>query len=335
MAKLTSPTSLVVNTEITIDEPTRTITLNAAGNLVAKDGVTLQAVYSKLVQLWATAGYQDSPVPMYAIDALSGQYQIGTDGSTFNGWKWADDTTRNMLRDGGWEEYDASGTLLRVYGGFIGLGSVNSGAQPYYQLTSTDAPTNFPFADQFNVGVQVLGDVDNGNFSKKTFAKAFVREQGKKYKDSVLADTGATGTGPFKTNFLISNEDDLNVVDNDAAMSGAPYSGITVAFYTADQNKTIGSGSYPFRIIIAGNGATKRQIYTKVQYLLREATDINTGGTAGTITGKTAATMLEFVGETVNTATGVFIDNFDADDTNDYVFKDQNGVTVATGTNTT
>ena len=73
MAKITSRAQLNVGTEIVIDEPGRTIRLVAAGNLVAKDGVTLQAVYSKLVDLWATATYQDSPFPMYAIDALSGQ----------------------------------------------------------------------------------------------------------------------------------------------------------------------------------------------------------------------------------------------------------------------
>jgi len=85
MAKLTSKTSLNVGTEIVVDETAKTIQLLAAGNLIFKDGVTLQAVYSKLVDLWATASYQDSPFPMYALDALSGQYQIGTDGSTFSG----------------------------------------------------------------------------------------------------------------------------------------------------------------------------------------------------------------------------------------------------------
>jgi hypothetical protein len=326
MPKLLSPADLNVGTEILVNESTKIITLVEAGNLIAKDGVTLQAVYSKLVQLWNTASYQDSPFPMYAIDALSGQFQIGTDGTTPNGWAWADDTTRNMLRDGGWAEYNLAGELERIYGGFIGLGSINTGAQPYYHLASIDAPTNFPFDDQFNVGIQVFGDSTNGNFDKRVFAKAFVREQGKKFKDSVLADTGATGTGAFKTNFLISNEDDLDIVANDGAMTSAPYDGITVAFYTTNQNRTIGGSSYPFRIIVDGNGATKRQIYTKIQYLLRQTGNINTGGDAGTVTGKTAALMMSFAGETVTTNLGVYVDDFDANDTNDYVFVDQNGV---------
>ena len=85
MPKIISRALLNVGTELTIDEPGKTFTLNVAGNLIAKDGVTLQSLYSKFVELWATVTYQDSPFPAYAIDALSGQFQFGTDGSSFNG----------------------------------------------------------------------------------------------------------------------------------------------------------------------------------------------------------------------------------------------------------
>lgn len=326
MAKITSRSQLNVGTELVINEPARTIQLVAAGNLVAKDGVTLQAVYSKLVDLWATATYQDSPVPMYALDALSGQFQIGTDGSTYSGWTWADDATRNMLRDGGWTEFSATGDVNRVYAGFIGLGSISAGSQPYYHLAPTDAPINFPFTDQFNVGVQVMGDLTNGNFDKRTYAKTFCREYGKKYKSSVLADTGATGTGANKQNFLIANEDDLKIQAADGAMTGAPYNGITVAYYTANQTRTIAGVSRNFKIIIDGNGATLEQIYTKVQYLLRQETDINTGGTAGSKIGKIQDDLLAFVGDTLETSTSVYIDNILTADSNRIKFKDDSGV---------
>lgn len=336
MAKITSKAQLNVGTEIVINEPAKTIQLVAAGNLVAKDGVTLQAVYSKLVDLWATASYQDSPFPMYAIDALSGQFQIGTDGATYSGWNWADDTTRNMLRDGGWSEYSAGGVLEQQFAGFIGLGSIGpvSTCQPYYHLSASDAPTNFPFTDQFNVGVKVYGDATHGNFDKRTYAKCFIREYGKKFKSSVLADTGATATGANKQNFLVSNEDDLKIqallgtdqATGDAAMAGAPYSGITIAYYSSDQNRLVGGSNYPFRVIIEGNGGTLEQIYAKVQYLLRQNSDINTGGTAGSVTGKTAADLLSFVGDTLVTSQGVYIDDVLAADSNRVEFYDQNNV---------
>lgn len=324
MAKITSRVGLTVGTELTVDETAKTIALNVAGNLVAKDGVTLQALYSKLVELWATAGYQDSPFPMYAIDALSGQFQFGTDGATFSGWKPANDATRQMLRDGGWSEYSSAGVLNRQYVGIVGLGAVSAGAQLYYQRASGGAAANFTFVDQANEGIQVFGDATNGAFDTRAYFKGFVREQGQKYRDSVLADTGKTATGAYLVNLLLSNEADLKILANDAAMSGAPYSGITVTYFAADQNRSIGGTNYPFRVIINGNSATLEQVYTKVQYLLRQATDIDSG--AGTVTGKTADALLAFVGDTLQTTTGVYIDNVAAADNNRVIFKDKNGV---------
>ena len=57
MPKIISRALINVGTELTVDEPGKTFTLNVAGNLVAKDGVTLQALYSKFVELWATVTY--------------------------------------------------------------------------------------------------------------------------------------------------------------------------------------------------------------------------------------------------------------------------------------
>lgn len=322
MPKITSRALLNVGTELTIDEGAKTFTLNAAGNLVAKDGVTLQALYSKFVELWATPSYQDSPFPMYAIDALSGQFQFGTDGATFNGWKPATDATRQMLRDGGWSEYNAAGQLARQYVGIVGLGIVSAGSQLYYQKVLDGTASNFTFTDQCNEGIQVFGDATNGNFDSRTYFKSYVREYGKKYKDSVLSDTGKTSTGAFLVNMLLSNEDDLKIQANDAAMTGAPYNGITVSYYTANQTRSIGGTNRNFKIIINGNNATLEQIYTKIQYLLRQPTDINTSGTAGVKTGKIQNELLRFVGDTLVTSQSVYIDNIQAADSNRVEFYD-------------
>lgn len=324
MAKITTRAGLVVGTNLTVDETAKTIAFTVAGGLVAKDGVTLQALYSKLVELWATASYQDSPFPMYAIDALSGQFQFGTDGATFSGWKPANDATRQMLRDGGWSEYSTAGVLNRQYVGIVGLGAVSAAAQLYYQRASGGTAANFTFTDQVNEGIQVYGDASNGAFDTRTYFKGFVREYGKKYRDSVLADTGKTATGAYLVNLLLSNEDDLKITANDAAMSSAPYSGIDVTYFAADQTRTIGGTAYPYRVIINGNNASLEQIYTKVQYLLRQASDIDSG--AGTVVGKTAAALLAFVGDTLQTTTGVYIDNVASADSNRVIFKDQTGV---------
>ena len=80
--------------------------------------------------------------------------------------------------------------------------------------------------------------------------------------------------------------------------------------------------------------ATTIQIYEKVQYLLRQALDIDS--TDQTVAGDTADALLEFVGDTLKTGSvlptnpngggsGVAILGFDSNDTNDLVFVDNTG----------
>ena len=328
MAKIVDPDLLAVGTELVLDTTAKTISLIATGNLVAKDGVTLQALYSKLILLWETATYNKFPFPMYVIDAKSGQYQFGTDGGSFNGWKPLNDATRTYLRDGGWSEYSNAGVLNRQYVGIVSLGDVSAGAQLYYQKVSGGTSANFTFTDEVNEGIQVFGDATNGSFDSRSYFKGYVREEQKKYKSSTLADTGQSGTGAYTVNVLLSNETDLDVLVDDAGITASPYSGINVSYYSTNQPRDINSPAddYPFRTIVEGNGATLQQIYTKVQYLLRQSTDINTSGNAGTKIGKIQDDLMYFVGADLYCRQGVFIDNIDPNYINNVFFIDQNGV---------
>lgn len=81
--------------------------------------------------------------------------------------------------------------------------------------------------------------------------------------------------------------------------------------------------------------ADAEEIYEKVQYLLRQASDID--GTGSTVTGKTADALLTFVGDTLKAGvgiptnpngggSGVIIEGFSSNDTNRLVFVDNSGV---------
>jgi len=340
MAKITTRAGLNVGVELVIDEPNRTIRLASAGNLVIKDGCTMQALYSKLVDLWSTPTYQDSPFPMNALDALSGQYQIGIDaGGNANGWKFYDQGTRDILRDGGVEEYNSNGDLARVQVSVIGLGAVSAGAQLYFQPSPGWVSRDFVFDDQVNQMVQVYGDSSadplSADLDYRTYLKGYCREEGKTYTSSVLGDTGKSETGAYIVNLLLSNENDLKIQDPDANMTNAPYDGITVEYYDFDVDREISGMFYPFRIFIEGNNATLEQIYTKVQYLLRQGYHDHLNSSS--MEGKTTDELLSFVGDTLETAKGVFIDNLLDADSNRIDFLDQNGTVrrydfVAAGT---
>lgn len=326
MAMITDPDDLIVGTNLTIDTSAKTFELVVGGSLVAKDGVDGNALWSKFVDLWATATYQPFPFPMNKIDNRSGQYVFGRDpGGSYNGWKPANDTTRQRIRNAGWSEYSDAGVLERQYVGMVALASgFPAGAQFYFQRASGGAAIDFTFTDAPNEAIQVYGDASNGNFDTRSFFKVFCREYNYTYDDAVLADIAEAGTGAYKLALPIAvNAETGKIVAADGAMSGAPYNGITVEYFGTDQMKTIGGGSYAFRRVIEANGGTLEQVYTKVQYLLRQNSDIDSG--AGSVTGKTADQLCTFVGDTLYTTLGVFINGVLPADLNRVVFLDQGG----------
>lgn len=96
--------------------------------------------------------------------------------------------------------------------------------------------------------------------------------------------------------------------------------------------RLIGSSYYPYTVIIDGDttvgtsvsgSARTNEIYEAVQYLLRQ--DIDIDSSTGTVTGKTASGLLRFVGDTLVTASGVYIDSFNTQDTNSITFTDSLG----------
>jgi hypothetical protein len=201
-----------------------------------------------------------------------------------------------------------------------------TGAQFYYQRTAVGSAINFTFTDAPNEAIQVYGDASNGNFDERAFFKVFCREYNYTYDSAILSDIAETGTGAYKLALPISVQAEVNkIVANDASVAAdAPFTGIIVEFFGTNQNKTIGGGSYPFRRVIQANGGTLEQIYTKMQYLLRQNSDIDSG--AGSVTGKTADQLCYFVGDTLYTTLGVFIEGVIPADLNRVVFLDQNGV---------
>jgi hypothetical protein len=97
--------------------------------------------------------------------------------------------------------------------------------------------------------------------------------------------------------------------------------------------RQIGALWYPFTIIIdadtavaptASGAALRTQVYEKIQYQLRQATDIDADATASVV-GKTADLLLKFVGDTLVTSNGVYIDSYNSNDINDIEFYDSLG----------
>jgi hypothetical protein len=324
MTTITHPANLALTTDIVIDTSGLTIqilTSGAVSNTGATGGVTGQALYSFLKQQWSTsATFVKFPFPMEAITPEQFQF--------INGWVPKDDTTRSLIRTAGWSELSAGGATVRKYMGVVSLGSLGATDQPYYRWDS-GSKVNFSFPGPINQAVQIFGDATSGNFdyTSSHIITLFCREQSKTYASSNNTAIGASSLTFNTQRFPLSNAVDLKISASDATIAAtAPWNQISVQYYTSDQSRNVDGTSQPFRIIVtdASGVATTQQIYEKIQYSLRQTTDIDTG--AGVLIGVVADALFSFRGDTLVGATSVAIDGLGSNYLNSVELYDQNGV---------
>lgn len=317
MAIIFDPDNLNDGTEIVIDTTAKTVRLVVAGNL-SNDGVTLKCVYSKLKELWKSNNtYIKFAFPMTPI--TDEQFEM------VSGWDWFNDTTRYLIRTGGWAVKDSAGVSLEEWAGIISLGSIGATDQPYFQQVLGGSSTNFQLQGPVNQAVKIYGDATHGNFDRRDYMKLFVREYQKFYASAALTDIGVTDMTYQAYRFPLANAADLKITNNDTTVSGY---GISITWYAAAQQRNIGGVNRDFHVIINGNNKTAEQIYEGVQRLLRQNADIDSG--AGTKNGKVTNELLQFVGDTLKTKLdstgGTYIDNFQTADINRLVMVDDGGI---------
>lgn len=331
------------STEVYIDTAAKRIKLVIVGSL-STDGVTMKALYSFLKEEWKndpnTKNLAAFPFPLVPITDESYEF--------IEGWDFEDDVARYLIRTSGWTVRNVAGLVTQQWAGIIGLGSIESNDQLYYQQGSAGSAVDFELLGQVNQAIQILRDDDgDGNFAegsdfdRRTALTIFGREQAQVFGKSTLSDIGVTSMGPQAYRFPISTGTDLKVVTADTGIkvsgSGypadvAPYDGMTITYFATPQSKAVGASNYNFGIVVDGNGQPLQKIYEFIQYALRQNVDIDAG--AGTVIGKTADPLARYVGDTFYTiaatnpaggGTGVWIEDFDTNDVNSIVLVDNTG----------
>lgn len=348
-------------------------------------GVTGQALYSKLKELWKSeTDLIRIPFPMISI--TKNQFDF------VNNWNLGDSTTQYLIRDAGWSVRSGSAnTDIEQWVGIVTLGSLGATDQVYYQQSNfTASSVDFQMPGPVNQAIQILSQsIDNVLFDYRGFTKLFVREWGKTYADASIQDDLAVVTEEYTVYSLpLTNTQDIKIQEtNESSASVAPYNEVTITYlsgsgfanyadgetYVAGTvvydaaagsprwyitnaggttvagdgtvagnagtatfvaypgERDIGGTYYAFNVIIdagAGQNNSIEQIYTRVQYELRlnsEIDDASPKQLAYTVTGKTADSLLRFLGDTLITSNGVYIDNFQDADTNDIDFFDVGG----------
>lgn len=242
MAKITDPDSLSVHVvgvttsttqEVVLNTATKTIQLRILGNLNddspgKESGVTAKALYSFLKEEWLNGAGGISA----ALRRFKFPLKMIFEGSFIfvNGWAPADDQTRDLIRDAGFQE-QLSGD---EYACFLSLGSMNNPAADlaYYTQAAgfTQTPVDFDKTGELNENVQIYESTGPVNY--RGYFKAFLREQGKLYSEyNLLTEQGLSTLNYQAYSFPLSNSTDLKISASDATISTtAPYTGMKINY---------------------------------------------------------------------------------------------------------
>ena len=344
MAKIIDPDDLNIGTELEFitSSGQQLIRLNIAGNLTGgnENGVSFQALYSKTKEVWRTDNNLIKfPFPFISI--TTEQFEL------INGWNFSGSLTdvsasQYLVRDGGWAVVNTAGSNTEEWMNLTTLGTFDAATDQayYYQTSSGDIPDTI-YAGAVNQGIRLYvsasDDLPTTEFDYRDFFKIYLREQGKTYGFyDLLAEQNLTTLTYRKFALPLTNATDLNISASDAGIdSDTIYQGMSITYFSESVARTIGAESRNFHVIIDGNNGTKQQIYEWTQRQLRKSSDIQAGDHfGGVVTGSVAEELLQFSGDTLQTkfqsavagdaaiSGGVFIDNFQAADTNTISFTD-------------
>lgn len=326
MAKILDPDLLTYSVNsatnnLRFDTAAKTIQLVAGGSLVAKDGVTGQCLFSKIKEVIKA----DATMIKYALPVREMIHDESME--LINGWTFLDTTTLKMVRDCGVAYVNASGVTTAKFACIVTLGTVSAGtiasdlyfAQSSATNASTSTFTHLNTGDTFGVNelVQFYSDINGDgtpDYDYSEYFKVFLRRGGYTFDESSNADIGYPALTYKKYNFPITHQVDAGVTVSDATLSG--YTGMSITWYAAAQSASLGTnGPYNFHVVVNGNSHTHAEIYSWVQYQLRQAADIDAG--AGNRTGKVAASLVFMDGATLKTryqtgVGGVHISNLSA-----------------------
>ncbi len=255
MAKITDPDNLVRDTHVSFDTGLKRITVTAGGALDSKDGVTLKCLYSFCKEEWKN----DATLIPYAFPftpITDEQYEL------VNGWDFAGDSSRYLIRDGGWAVVDpTTGNPSQMWAGVVSLGSLEADDQPYFVQSSspTASPVNFQTQGVINQAVQIFKDADAdgaqeaGDFDYRGYLTVFGRETAQIYGRSALADIGVAQLSYQAYRFPLATSADLNISASDGDIgTTTPYTQINVRYFAGDFAKDVDLTGTPrnFGIVI-------------------------------------------------------------------------------------
>ena len=253
MAKQVDPDvlALIVNSaatteEVEIQTDPKTIKITLVGDVDddspgSTSGVTGQCIYSFLKEEWRTnATLNKFKFPIKAIYEAKFVMQYG--------WSWADQQTRDLIRDAGWQEITGA-----EYACLISLGAQYDTTQQawFQQIEGFDAAAEGSVAlfDKTGPLDEVVQIFDGGANDYRDYLKIFLREWERTYTDyEILSEQGFSALTYIAYRAPLSNANDIK---NDGSVTQAfidgandPYQDMEMQYYRGTGFTTAAAQSY-------------------------------------------------------------------------------------------
>jgi hypothetical protein len=286
--------------------------------------ITVNALYSEVMNEFDDAGQMDDTIPMSA--------QTPTEYTLINGWEFSADSDLNYLYGGSITVQKAT-TDKDIWANFYTLGTIETGAVVYWLQGSTAIAALGGTSYTYTSGHadQLIKTTSGGSLVSSGTVTAFIRNNAVGNADlydhfsATATNTGGRNPVPLAT-----------AADTNDDGSGGSVAGVTIAFGNVSKDIGDGNGAQTYNVVVDGGGNSVLDVYRRLKYLTRrenntaiDSPENTTEGrfylAAGAYTPVKTAPFGTFAGGKFFGARGVWLEN--VSDGNNLSLIDAAGVT--------
>ncbi len=229
--------------------------------------ITVNALYSEVMDEFDEAGQMDDTVPMSA--------QTPTEYTLINGWTFSADSDLGYLYGGSIVVQKAT-TDRDVWANFYTLGTIEAdGVVYWFQNAASVAAHPGYTTGHIDQLIKVVSAGANVSTDGTALAvRAYIRNNASSNADLYDHFTAVASATGGRNPIPLASSPDTNDDGNGSAVTG-----VTIAFGTTSQDIGDGNGAQNYDVLIDGNGNSVTQVYRYLKYWTRRgnSTAVGTG----------------------------------------------------------
>lgn len=265
-----SPTAETAGADINVVAFKKTYQFVEAGAMSFVDGCQGIVLASKLVDMWDTLNLDKYDRPFTSIEPRAKSL------ASLNGWETHDQGTTDAIRDTAMEVRDSATAAARQVYALFRSGSLDGAGDQFNYWPSSDAAITAPTAAVMTgyVNQMVLLYDAAGSDNRTSNGVTWFTRCAEVGKTIVMEEHSLDYAEIVPVS--AANAVDPKLVATDGTISaGGIYTNIDITDATIDYSGDVDGSPFDFDILLEGDSQTNQTVHEKINYLLRQATDVN------------------------------------------------------------